>query len=376
VDVSSPRLLHVCAIAGTARHLLLPQMVAAKDAGLEVSVACSPGADLEAVRAAGIRTIELPIARSYSVPAHARSVARIATLLRRERPDILHVHTPVASLLARLGAVVARVPGVVYTAHGFYFHERLPTLERAAHIALERAAARFTDVLLTQSEEDRRTCLEVGIRPRRLLATLGNGVDVEAIAAFAPERAAVRAELGIAPDDLVVGFVGRRVLEKGWPDLAEAVRLALPRIPRLRALTIGGNVDGDRDRTGTIELPRAIVLGQRTDVPRLLHAVDVFALPSYREGMPRSILEAMAAEKPVVATNIRGCREEVVDGVTGHLVPVGSPRELAAALERVLTSADRRARMGAAGLERARALFDERLVIERLFAAYALLLRP
>jgi glycosyltransferase involved in cell wall biosynthesis len=350
-------------------------MVAAKDAGFEVSVACSPGADLTAVRAAGIRAIELPIARSYSVLTHARAVAQLTRLLRRERPDILHVHTPVASLLARLAAAVAGVPSVVYTAHGFYFHERMPRLERAAHIALERAAARVTDVLLTQSEEDRQTCLEVSIRPRRLLATLGNGVDVEAIAALAPEREAVREELGIATGDVVVGFVGRQVVEKGWPDLVAAMHLALPRAPSVRALAIGSNFAGDRDPSGAIELPRAIVLGHRTDVPRLLHAVDIFALPSYREGMPRSILEAMAASRPVVATDIRGCREEVVEGVTGHLVPVGAPAELAASLVRLATSPALRASMGAAGLSRARALFDERLVIQRLFDAYETALR-
>jgi glycosyltransferase involved in cell wall biosynthesis len=241
---------------------------------------------------------------------------------------------------------------------------------------MERAAARVTDVLLTQSEEDRQTCLAEGILPKRLLATLGNGVDVEAIAAFTPERDAVRAELGIAADDLVVGFVGRRVLEKGWPDLVAALRLSHDRFPRLRALSIGANFAGDRDRMDEIELPRAIVLGHRTDVPRLLHAVDVFALPSYREGMPRSILEAMAAARPVVATDIRGCREEVVDGVTGFLVPVGDPPALRGAIERLLESDGLRARMGAAGLDRARALFDERLVFERVLAAYRAALGP
>jgi glycosyltransferase involved in cell wall biosynthesis len=348
-------------------------MVAARAAGFEVSVACSSGPDLDAVRAAGIRTIALPIARSYDPIAHARTVIALTALLHRERPDILHVHTPVAGLLARLAGALARAPAVVYTAHGFYFHERMPWLERTAHVTLERAAALATDVLLTQSEEDRQTCLAEGIRPRKLLQTLGNGVDVEAIAALAPEREAVRQELGIAPEDVVVGFVGRRVFEKGWPDLVTALRIALDRAPHLRALSIGANFAGDRDRMAEIELPRGIVLGHRTDVSRLLHGVDVFALPSYREGMPRSILEAMAAAKPVVATDIRGCREEVVDGVTGCLVPVGDPPKLAAAICRLAASPELRARMGAAGLERARALFDESMVIQRMLDAYALL---
>jgi len=106
-------------------------------------------------------------------------------------------------------------------------------------------------------------------------------------------------------------------------------------------------------------------LGYRDDVPRLMRAADVFVLPSYREGMPRSIIEAMLSALPVVATDIRGAREEVVAGETGALVPVGDAPALAEALARLIADPALRARQGAAGRARALSLYDERKVIER-----------
>jgi glycosyltransferase involved in cell wall biosynthesis len=314
--------------------------------------------------------------RSYRIDRHARATGELAALITRERPEILHVHTPVASIVGRVAAALRRTPHVVYTAHGFYFHDDMPAFERFAHIALEGILARATDVLLTQSEEDHQAAIRYRIRPRRFLRTLGNGVDIDAIAAFAPERNAVRSELGIAPRDVVVGFIGRHVREKGFFDLVEAMRLVAKDHPRTILLTIGANMKGDRDPV--TEFPetavRVLHLGHRADARRLVHAFDIFALPSYREGMPRSILEAMAAAKPVVASAIRGCREEVVHGATGYLIPVRAPTALATAISALVQSQDLREAMGHAGFVRARAKFDERLVIERLLDVYRTLL--
>jgi len=118
------------------------------------------------------------------------------------------------------------------------------------------------------------------------------------------------------------------------------------------------------------------LLGRRDDVPALLSAADVFVLPSYREGMPRSIIEAMASGLPVVATDIRGCREEVADGETGFLVPVRDARALAAALNRLVDDPDLRDSMGRAGTRRAQALFDEAQVLNRQMTVLGLEPRP
>ena len=145
-------------------------------------------------------------------------------------------------------------------------------------------------------------------------------------------------------------------------------------------MVVGGAFPGDRDGFQA-ELARLVAqpplkgrvhfTGYTEDIPPLMHLMDVFALPSYREGMPRSILEAMAAGRPVVATDIRGCREEVVEGETGFLVPTRDVAELANRLERLVVDPGLRARLGAAGQARAAAEFDEALVCERVVAALA-----
>ncbi|NLG65402.1 MAG: glycosyltransferase family 4 protein, partial [Actinobacteria bacterium] len=149
--------------------------------------------------------------------------------------------------------------------------------------------------------------------------------------------------------------------------------------PDVRLLIIGGSLPSDRDPAEAqlaemvdgLGLHDAIVTTGFTDrVAEYLSAADVFVLPSYREGMPRSILEAMALGLPVVATNIRGCREEVVDGDTGFLVPVRDSAALADRIGRLIDDPGLRRRMGAAGQARARELFDERLVFERLLGVY------
>ena len=180
----------------------------------------------------------------------------------------------------------------------------------------------------------------------------------------------MRAALDTDGDAVVVVVIGRLDAEKGYPELlAAAARIDAhlwvigERLPSDHAGSVDAAFAAAEDDPALA--PRLRVLGARDDVPDLLAAADMFVLPSHREGMPRSIIEAMMSGLPVVATDIRGSREEVVDGETGLLVPVGDVAALAAALGRLAGDADLRRRMGAAGAARARALYDERKVIAR-----------
>ncbi|MEB3220465.1 MAG: glycosyltransferase family 4 protein [Candidatus Sericytochromatia bacterium] len=375
------RILQVCAIDSTAWLLLRAQLLAMRDAGWEVHVACSDGPALPRLRALGLHTHAVPIARSTNVAQHAASVLRLRDLMVRERFDMVHVHTPVAAMVGRVAARLAGVPHVAYTAHGFYFHDEMPPGRRRRHVWLERGLGRLTDLLLTQSAEDAATAVREGIMPAGAVQAIGNGVPVAEFAAVAPERVeAWRRRLGIGEDQLVVGTVGRLVEEKGFREFFLAARAIATRLPEVAFLVVGGAFPGDRDGFQA-ELARLVAqpplkgrvhfTGYTEDIPPLMHLMDVFTLPSYREGMPRSILEAMAAGRPVVATDIRGCREEVVEGETGFLVPTRDVAELANRLERLVVDPGLRARLGAAGQARAAAEFDEAHVCERVVAALA-----
>lgn len=364
------KICQLCAVDFTMARLLLPLLVALQARGHEVVAICSPGPLLERVEAAGIRTRPVAIERSMNPLAAWRSSRALARVLAEERFDVVHVHTPVASLVGRLAAWRVRVPLIAYTAHGFYFHERMGRLRRMAFIALEWLAGRVTDLLMTQSQEDAAFARRTGL-VRGTIAAIGNGVDP---ARFHPrggeKRLAMRAALATPADAPVILMVGRLVAEKGYPELFAAMQqvdahlwVAGARLSSDHARPVDAALAEDAELAHRVHL-----LGERDDIAELMAAADLFTLPSHREGMPRSIIEAMMTGLAVVATDIRGSREEVVDGVTGLLVPVGDADALAAALSRLLTDPAARTAMGTAGRARALDLYDEDKVIARQLA--------
>ena len=367
-----PRPVKVCQLINVdfaLNHFVLPLMRTIRARGHEVIGVCAEGPLLATARAEGFRIEPAPFERSYDLLAHARAFAFLRDFLRREKVELLHVHTPLVGLIGRLAGRAAGVATIAYTAHGFYFHEGMGRMARAFHVGLEKLGARATDILMTQSAEDARTAIRLGLAPGGIVHAIGNGVD---LGKFRPDpalRAPVRAELGVDDDAVVAVMTGRLVAEKGYPELFRAAA----RLPHLHLWCIGSRLASDHADPIGADIgharqamgPRLKLLGYRADVPRLLAASDLFVLPSHREGMPRSIIEAMACGLPVVATDIRGAREEVVAGETGLLVGVRDEAALAGALGRLADDAPLRARMGAAGLVRACDLYDERKVIGR-----------
>ncbi|MCR4404989.1 MAG: glycosyltransferase family 4 protein [Candidatus Acetothermia bacterium] len=373
------KVLQSAAVDVTIKFLLLPLIDRLIQEGYEVHIACSPGRHLRELAELGYTVHPITIARRISPLSNLKSLWQLYRLMRRERFDIVHVHTPVAAVLGRVAAKLARVPIIIYTAHGFYFHELMAPWKRRLIIWVERLLGRYcTDMLFTQSGEDRGTAIKERIATEERAIWIGNGVDTQAFT-ISP-KPSLRTELGLDPEDKVIGFIGRLVGEKGVEELLEALGQVIEEIPRAKLLVVGDTLESDRDRRATERLQQLIrrnnledrikFTGFREDIPGLLSIMDLFVLPSHREGMPRTILEAMAAGKPVVTTNIRGCREEVVGGVTGLLVPVKDPEALAQAIIRVLSDENLARRMGQAGRKRAVEEFDERFVLERQIKVY------
>jgi glycosyltransferase involved in cell wall biosynthesis len=367
------KILQLCAVDYTAYHLMRPLGRGLREAGYDVTFCCSPGEWLDRLRDEGFTIAALPISRNYNIISHLISFIRLVRLMRREHYDLVHAHTPVAGLIGRAAARAAGVPRVVYTAHGFYFHEGMSGPVRRLFVGLERFGGRLSDLVFVQSGEDRREAVREGVAPPEKLIHIGNGVDPTMFGRdiHAVRIRPLREELGIGPGP-VVGFLGRLVREKGAVDFARAAALVKRSFPDAKFVIAGEPLATDRD--GCREEVRAIqedaglgadlvLAGFRSDVPELMSLFDLFVLPSYREGMPRTLLEAMATGLPVVATDIRGSREEVVDGETGILCPVGDPRALAVAIEKILGDPQLAASMGARGRERVLEHFDERTIV-------------
>lgn len=368
------KIAQLCAIDFTLYHFIAPLMRALRDAGHEVIGICADGPWAEKIRAEGFRVEPVPFSRSLDLCAHARAYRRLVPLLRAEGADLLHVHTPIAALIGRFAGRRAGVPRIVYTAHGFYFHDRMPGWKAAPFVALEWLGGRKTDLLMTQSAEDAALARRLGLCRTGRIEAIGNGADPATFhpaPADDPARGVLRAELGV--DDgatPVILAAGRLVAEKGFPELFDAMRgvearlwVAGERLPSDHAGSVASaiaRVEADPDLRARVRF-----LGHRTDMAALYRAADVYVLASHREGMPRSVVEAMLSGLPVVATDIRGSREEVIDQETGLLVPIANAAALAQALWRLAADPDLRTRFGTTGLARAREIYDENKIIAR-----------
>ncbi len=353
------------------RHFLLPLMRGVRAAGHEVVGVCADGPLLEDVRAEKFRVEALPLARSLSPTAQMRAFFALYRLFRAERPDMVHAHMPISGFLARLAARAAGVPCVGYTCHGFLFNQPGPWPRRAIAFVMEWLAGRLTDVFLTVSTEEAADAKRWRIH--RAPLAVGNGRDPGCFHPDLGARAALRALLGVPEDRVVITALSRLVRHKGYPELLAAMR----DVPA-ELWVVGARLPSDHGEDLTPYFAgcglgkRLRLLGYRTDVAALLAASDVFVLPSHFEGLPMSVIEAMLCGLPVVATDIRGPREQVVDGETGLLVPAGSVAPLAGALARLATDPALRSRMGGAGLARALANFREDAVVERTLTALGL----
>jgi glycosyltransferase involved in cell wall biosynthesis len=377
------KVFHIATVDLSLRFLLLNQMTYLRDLGYDVAGVSTPGPDVETLEAAGIRHIGINISRKeFSPLSDLASLWRLYRLFRREKPAIVHTHTPKPGLLGRLAARLARVPIIVNTIHGYHFHSGMSPRKVRLYVLVERFAARGTHMSLSQSKEDVDTAIAEKISPPERIQHLGNGIDLGRFnPGAASERSETRARLGIPEGYSVIGFVGRLKKGKGLLDLFAAAELVSKHNPNIRFLVIGGTDEGKSDAITPEDAKRYQVgdtidfLGPREDLPDLLAAMDVFVLPSYIEGFPRSAMEACAMGLPAVLTDIRGCREVVTDGDNGRLVPPGDPEALAQAIVELIEDPAMARRMGRRGLEIAHERFDERIVFRQVASTYEELLK-
>ena len=342
--------------------------------GYEVIGVCSEGNRKKEIEKDGVRLINVNIDRKINPVRNLKTILELKKVFKSEKPDIVHVHTPIAAVLGRIASKLAKVPITIYTAHGFYFHENMKPLVYKIFVCIEKYIGRyFTDFIFTQSEEDAKFAIDKKFLPKDKILAIGNGVDVfgkfNSNNIDTEEILKLRKELGISEDEIVISFIGRMVREKGILDLLEGFNLL--ECKKVKLLVIGDIVQGDRDLECAEKVKEfsgnknIIFTGKRSDINNLLYISDVFCLPSYREGMPRSIIEAMAMDNAIVATNIRGSREEVLDKETGFLIPLMAPIDIKEKLEILIKDKELLKNMKVKGRKRAEELYDEKKVVKR-----------
>lgn len=383
-----PKVGHITTVAVSLRYLLLNQLVNLRQAGYEIVTISSTGPEVSMIEAAGIRHVGVPMTRRAFTPvADLRALLGLYRVIRREHFTLVHTHTPKAGILGRWAAKLAKVPIIIHTNHGFIFHEGSPWVWRSFFTLLERLAGRCSDLIFSVNHEDIETAVRHYIGDPEKNVLLGKGGIGIDLSLFDPGRFSSddilrkRRETGLSDSVRVIGFVGRLVREKGVLELFKAAGMVQDRIPEVRFLIVGPVDTGKPDAVnpeGAKEYGVADIfhfLGLRQDMPELYSLMNVFVLPSHREGFGRVIAEASAMKVPCVVTDIRGCREPVEHGRNGLLVPLGDVNALAAAIIELLTDREKARRMGEEGRRIALERFDERLVFEKVKSEYSRLFR-
>lgn len=377
------KVLHVCTISLTARTFIASLAHYLDNRTFEVTIACSDdrqaesGSAMEEMRQAGFRMKDMPIPRTIRPFADAWVTLKLYRFMRAEGFVIVHTQTSKAGFVGRCAAWLARVPVVIHTAHAFPFHPYLRPWVLRLYVTLERWAARLSDLIMVDTEAIRTEGLRYRIAPTDKIVTVNMGIDLNR---FSPERvngATTRCQWGINPDEQVVGTVARLVPDKGLDCFLDAAARVAGRHPRTRFLIVGGGPlqPALEQRARDLGIAnRVIFTGVRSDIPEHLAAMDLFVLPTLREGFGVVFAEAMAMGKVVVGSDIGPVREVVTDGETGLLFPPDNTDGFAKAIVSLLADEPRRRMMGAAGRRRVEQCFDERKMFERTETEYRRLL--
>ena len=381
---NTKRIVHITTVDLTLRLMLINQLKYIMNHNYSVSAISSSGRFIDDVKNAGINHIAVPISRHIVSPLKDLiSFFRLIQVLRKEKFVIVHTHTPKASFIGQITAKLTGTPIIIRTLHGFYFHENTNPVVRRIFILLESFASNFSDLILSQNREDIDTAIQEGICDKDRIEFLGNGIDIERFNPLTINRSdisKVSGELDLVKDKKVIGFVGRLVKEKGIYELIQAAKIVKQSIDDIQFLIIGP-VDYDKKDAVTPEIAKEqgvsdyfIFTGYQENMPLLYSLMDIFVLPSHREGFPRSPMEASAMKIPTVTMDIRGCREVVDDGKNGLLVPLGDVQALAQAIVRLLKNPLEAKKMGEAGRQIAVERFDERMVFDKVIQSYQFLL--
>jgi glycosyltransferase involved in cell wall biosynthesis len=414
-------------LEGGAGVLALRGAAVLDPAGFQLTIITGSGSGhlLDEAAAAGLEVILEPSLRTPIDPrSDLRALRRLGSLLRERPFDVVHTHTAKAGTLGRMAARRAGVPRIVHTYHGFPFHEFQSAARRGAYVAIERRLGRVTDLALCVGTGVAVEAVRRGLAPPERIRTIGVAVPGPAVAGpvvagpavagpvtaglaaagprlaglAAPGLAAVPATgcpagpagsagaglpaqdpaarararhlLGLPADAQVVGAVGRLTYQKAPEDFVAALRL-LGR-PGVVGVWVGDGELAGRVRrlAGSGPGPRIVLAGERADIPEVLPAFDVFALPSRYEGLPTAVVEAMMCGVPVVATAVNAVGDVVVPGETGLLVPPQRPDLLATAVGHLLDSPADAARMAATARARLGNRFGMPALREALAAAY------
>ncbi len=328
-------------------------------------------------RASGVKVIQLSaLVRRISPINDIRALYDLVKRMAVEKPEIVHTHTSKAGILGRLAAKIAKIPALIHTPHGHVFWGHFGPVLSKIFLWVERRFAPVTDRVVALTEGEGRDYANLGLYPMEKIVIIHSGVDVQKFKASRVNKVERKRSLGIKPTGPVIGFVGWLLPIKGPMRLLQAMNNVWLEHPEANLVFLG---KGDLDvslrsaalrsgKNGSVRF-----LGWRDDVEQIMPLFDIFVLPSLNEGMGRVLVEAMAAEKPVIASNVGGIPDLVKHGRNGLLVPPGDSEVLADSILQLIRNPDEAKKMGRSGKDRC-VRFSVEAMIGKLDKLYSKLL--
>jgi glycosyltransferase involved in cell wall biosynthesis len=328
---------------------------------------------IAAARKSGVRFISLAsLVRRISPLKDLWALLSLIWLLYKENPFVVHTHSSKAGILGRLAAKVARVPIVIHTPHGHVFYGHFNRLSSKIFLWIEKCFARLTDCIIALTQGEKEDYLELSLgRPQNLL-TVHSGVDISRYMHHKIDVIEKKQALGLPSNGFIIGFVGWLLPVKGPMHLLQAMPAVWRELPEVTLVYVGkGDLDVDL-RAAAVEFKaedRVKFLGWRDDIEDLMHIFDVLVLPSLNEGMGRVVVEAMAAGKAVVASNVGGIPDLIKHNQTGLLVPPADKNALAGAIAHLVKNPEQAEKMGSMGRYHSYS-FSLAAMIDKLDAIY------
>jgi len=288
--------------------------------------------------------------------------------------NIVHFHGTRAAMLGRMAAILTlHKPKIVYTVHGFHLIHSPNPLKRIPLLLVERLLNRFTDVIICVSHSDRKNLIQRKLAKEDKIKVIWNGIDIKRFQKVKVNRYIKKKEFNLPPDAFVITMIGRLHPQKDHQTLLTAFQQVASELPNAYLLIVGeGPLRAKLEQyTQSLGIEgRVKFTGLRRDIPAILAITDVFVLSTLWEGLPIVLLEAMAAAKPVIASDVDGNREVVVNEETGLLVPPGNPEALAQTIIRLAKEPQKAKEMGQKGLERAKRHFSMELMCQQIANLY------
>lgn len=336
--------------------------------GFEIHAAANYNDANERLNNLNIIRHHFDIERSPFSPKNIKAYKQLIRLMKEEKFDVVHCHSPIGGVLARLAAKSVGITTVIYTAHGFHFYKGAPIINWLLYYPIERWLARYTDVLITINKEDYNYACS--FNTNKVINTPGIGVDRIKYSECKKERKRKRNELNISEETVVLLSVGEMIKRKNH----EVALKALSEIKDLNFLyLICGRGELEtylKDLAKTLQIESKVVfLGYRSDIPEICAASDAFIFPSYQEGLPVSIIEAMSAGLPIICSSIRGNIDLIENGSNGFLINANDVSGFAHSIREIILNDELRAKLGRQNSEDA-VKYDKSIVKRKMREVY------